>query len=301
MKGYKIHIIDDDPATYEILNSYLESAGFKVSAAFDGRAGLDMMHNDPPDLALLDIQMPELDGFQLLETMRREEPLQDVPVLFITSLDRTNLKIKGLELGADDFIVKPFERAELFARIKAALRRSERYRQTVKNLTGNLIDINLTELLQTLDIGRKTACVRFREMDGEIYVDRGMLVSARQGTFFGEAALTRLLFLDKGSFVVDFGMLTERRDGGNTSIQHQILNSLVYIDKVEQILVELPEQNPMLEELPPAFSVEGIDAVEKIIPCLLNELLVVIPGELETAAKIFAREYRSSERNINEL
>jgi len=115
MNGYKIYIIDDDPATYEILNEYLESAGFRVREASDGRAGLEMMQKDSPDLALLDIQMPELDGFKLLEAMRKQKSLQDVPVLFITSLDRTNLKIKGLELGADDFIVKPFERAELFA------------------------------------------------------------------------------------------------------------------------------------------------------------------------------------------
>ena len=144
MNGYTIHIIDDDPATSEILNEYLESAGFKVRAAFDGRAGLDMMVNDPPDLALLDILMPEMDGFQLLEAMRRRESLQDVPVLFITSLNRTIIKIKGLELGADDFIVKPFERTELFARIKVALRRSSRYRQAENVLTGNLTDISST-------------------------------------------------------------------------------------------------------------------------------------------------------------
>ena len=292
MNGYKIHIIDDDPATYEILNEYLESAGFKVHAAFDGRAGLEMMYNDPPDLALLDIQMPELDGFQLLEAMRKQESLQDVPVLFITSLDRTNLKIKGLELGADDFIVKPFESAELFARIKAALRRSDRYRQAENILTGNLADISLTELMQTLDIGRKTARITFSEMIGEVFVDRGMLVSARQGMFFGEAALTRLLFLDKGSFVVDFGITTERRDGENISIQHQVLNSLVCIDQVKKILAELPEQNPIIEELPFVFLTEDSGNIVKLLPLSLKDLLTMVPGDLLANAELFVKEWR---------
>ncbi len=289
MKGYEIHIVDDDPATYEILNEYLESAGFKVHAAFDGRAGLDMMNNDPPDLALLDIQMPEMDGFQLLEAMRRQESLQDVPVLFITSLDRTNLKIKGLELGADDFIVKPFERAELFARIKAALRRSDRYRQTENILTGNLADISLTELMQTLDIGRKTARIMFSEMIGEVFINRGMLVSARQSIVFGEAALTRLLFLNKGSFLVDFGMTTERRDGENISIQHQVLNSLVCIDQVKKILAELPEQNPIIKELPAVFSAEDSDSIKKLLPLPLSDLLVMLSGDLMSNVKLFVQ------------
>jgi len=289
VKGYEIHIVDDDPATYEILNEYLESAGFKVHAAFDGRAGLDMMNNDPPDLALLDIQMPEMDGFQLLEAMRRQESLQDVPVLFITSLDRTNLKIKGLELGADDFIVKPFERAELFARIKAALRRSDRYRQTENILTGNLADISLTELMQTLDIGRKTARIMFSEMIGEVFINRGMLVSARQSIVFGEAALTRLLFLNKGSFLVDFGMTTERRDGENISIQHQVLNSLVCIDQVKKILAELPEQNPIIKELPAVFSAEDSDSIKKLLPLPLSDLLVMLSGDLMSNVKLFVQ------------
>ena len=293
MNGYKIHIIDDDPVTYEILNEYLEFAGFKVCAAFDGRAGLAMMDNDPPDLVLLDIQMPEMNGFQLLETMRRREALQDVPVLFITSLDRTNLKIKGLELGADDFIVKPFERAELFARIKSALRRSDRYRQRENVLAGNLIDINLTELMQTLDIGRKTARILFPEMAGEVFVDRGMMISACQGLFYGEAALTRLLLLDKGSFVVDFGISTERRDGENISIQHQVLNSLVCVDEVKKSLMKLPEKNPTIEKLPPVFLAENSDAIERLLPLSLTELLVILHGDLLSNVKLFVLESNS--------
>ncbi|MCF6266744.1 MAG: response regulator [Desulfuromusa sp.] len=292
MKGYKIYIVDDDPATYDILSEYLESAGFKVRAAFDGREGLDIMRDDPPDLALLDIQMPEMDGFQLLEAMRRQESLQDVPVLFITSLDRTNLKIKGLELGADDFIVKPFERAELFARIKAALRRSDRYRLTESILTGNLADISLTELLQTLDIGRKTARIKFPEMLGEVFVDRGMLVSAQQGEFSGEAALTRLLFLNAGSFVVDFGMTTKRRDGKNISIQHQVLNSLVRIDTVERKLAEFPERNPIIDKIPAIPLLSNIDNIVELLPLPLIELLIILPGDLALNTELFLQEYR---------
>ena len=115
--------------------------------------------------------------------------------------------------------------------------------------------------MQTLDIGRKTARITFPEMNGEIFVDRGMLISARQGMFFGEAALTRLLFLDKGTFVVDFGMLTERRDGENISIQHQVLNSLVCVDEVEKVLARLPEKNLIIAALPLIFMAEDSDSI----------------------------------------
>ncbi len=118
-----------------------------------------------------------------------------------------------------------------------------------------------------------------------------MLVSARQGIFFGEAALTRLVFLDKGSFVVDFGMITERHDGENISIQHQVLNSLVSVDNVNKILAELPEQNPQIEKLPPALLVEGIDSIKELLPCSLSDLLILIPGDLKTNAGIFINEY----------
>ncbi|SEA57072.1 protein of unknown function [Desulfuromusa kysingii] len=292
MTGYRINIIDDDPTTYEILNIYLKSAGFRVQAAFDGRAGLDMMRNAPPDLALLDIQMPELNGFQLLETMRRDNSLRDIPVLFLTSLDRTNLKIKGLELGADDFIVKPFERAELFARIKAALRRSERYLQTENILKGNLADISLTELLQTLDIGKKIARIKLPEMHGEVVVDSGILVDARQGRFSGEAAMTRLLFLDRGSFIVDFSRVAEPDDDQAISIQHQVLNCLTQIDKAKNILAALPGENPMIDVFPPTLSDAGLTSLAELLPCALKDLLVMMPGDLVVNAEIFVKEFR---------
>jgi len=171
----------------------------------------------------------------------------------------------------------------------------DRYRKAENVLAGNLTDISLTELLQTLDIGRKTARITFPEMLGEVFVDSGMLISARQQMFSGEAALTRLLFLDKGSFIVDFGILAEEWDGEAIGIQHQVLNSLVCVDEVKKILAELPEKNPLIEEIPPGFSAEDNGRAESLLPLPLDELLVMLAGDLKTNVTRFVRRHQKTE------
>ena len=296
MKGYKIHIIDDDPATHEVLRDYLHLAGFKVGSAFNGRAGLELMHSDPPDLVLLDIQMPELDGFGLLKAVGEDPALSQVPILIITSLQRTNLKIKGLELGADDFIVKPFECAELFARIKAALRRSGRYGRTAGLLSGALVDVGLAELLQTLDIGKKTALIRLPEMDGEIHADNGTLRYIRQGEHTGAAAMDRLLLLHRGMFTVHFGALPDAgQQQPPVGIQQQILTSLVCLDTIREILAILPEPNPEIGNLQDLPDFSGKEQLEKQLPLALCDLLAALPGNLEANAERLVQGYRTGQ------
>jgi DNA-binding response OmpR family regulator len=287
--GYKIHIIDDDPATHEILGDYLTLAGFQVNSAYDGHAGLELMRNDPPDLVLLDIQMPELDGFGLLKMVGDDDLFQDVPILIITSLQRTNLKIKGLELGADDFIVKPFERAELFARIKVALRRSRRFGRTAGVLDGCLDDISIAELLQTLDINKKTAQVLFPEMAGELFTEGGQLLSARQGNFHGDAAMDRLMLLHQGTFTVRFGRSPENRGQDDVSIQHQLLKTLICLDTLKELLPGSPEPNPKVSWLPDGLDFSERDRLEKLLPLPLYELLALLPGDLTVNAELFAQ------------
>lgn len=200
MRRYSILITDDDESTHEILGEYLDLAGFRVLHARDGALGLEMMEEYRPDLMLLDVNMPVMDGFKTMETIAKDRELRDIPVLFLTSLDRYNLKIKGLELGAEDYIVKPYNKAELLARVKAALRRGMRYKRNETAMEGNLGDISLAELLQTLDIGRKTACIHLKEVGGSICVKEGDIVYAGFRGFTGRDAFTRLFFLRKGLF-----------------------------------------------------------------------------------------------------
>ncbi len=117
----KILIIEDDPVINKTLEYNLKRAGYSVITAGDGMSGLKSARDDKPDLILLDLMLPELDGFQLCKEVRSVNPM--IPILMLTALEDESDMIKGLNLGADDYITKPFSMAELIARIKANLRK----------------------------------------------------------------------------------------------------------------------------------------------------------------------------------
>ncbi|HLU74320.1 MAG TPA: response regulator transcription factor [Nonomuraea sp.] len=126
--GERLLVVDDEPTVKELLAATLRFAGFTVSSADSGAGALEAARRDPPDLVLLDVMLPDLDGFEVLRRLRtlpraggRPGP---VPVLFLTARDTTADKINGLRLGGDDYVTKPFDLEELLARIRAILRRT---------------------------------------------------------------------------------------------------------------------------------------------------------------------------------
>ena len=124
-------LIEDEPAIAETVVYALESAGFDAIHAGTGREGLDLFRSRAPGFVILDVGLPDLTGFEVCREMRRDS---EVPVLFLTARDGEIDRVVGLELGADDYVVKPFSPRELTARIGAILRRS---RRTESSLTGN--------------------------------------------------------------------------------------------------------------------------------------------------------------------
>ncbi len=120
--GKTILVVDDKANVRELLREYLSQAGFTVVTATNGREALYAARHENPDAVLLDLMMPEMDGYQFLSHYRRE---RSVPVIIITARDEESDAVRGLELGADDYVVKPFRMAELAARVRAVLRRME--------------------------------------------------------------------------------------------------------------------------------------------------------------------------------
>jgi DNA-binding response OmpR family regulator len=121
MSRSRVLVVDDDVLTRGVLREVLERAGHDVREAPDGRAGLRDLYTATPDLVILDVEMPELDGWTTLERIRE---LSDVPVLMLTARETELERVRGLNGGADDYVVKPFGRQELAARVQALLRRS---------------------------------------------------------------------------------------------------------------------------------------------------------------------------------
>src|SRR5688572_32417542 len=115
-----ILVVDDEPKITRLVRDYLESAGFTVVTAADGREALMRARTDHPDLVVLDLGLPQLDGLDVTRRLRRDG---DLPIIMLTARDDETDKLIGLELGADDYVTKPFSPRELVARVRAVLRR----------------------------------------------------------------------------------------------------------------------------------------------------------------------------------
>ena len=138
----KILIVDDDQNICELLRLYIEKEGFSVTIANDGKKALELFTSTEPDLIMLDIMLPELDGWQVCREIRKTS---ECPIIMLTAKGEVFDKVLGLELGADDYIVKPFEAKEVVARIKAVLRRSGQVKEdAVKKVQFDKLSINLT-------------------------------------------------------------------------------------------------------------------------------------------------------------
>jgi len=122
MAHKKILVVDDEKKIVDIVKAYLERDGYRVIVAYDGRLALQMARSESPDLIVLDLMLPEVSGWDVCRTLRTES---NVPIIMLTALDDDSDKIVGLELGADDYVVKPFNPKELVSRVRAVLRRAE--------------------------------------------------------------------------------------------------------------------------------------------------------------------------------
>ncbi len=121
-KNYRILVVDDEQRMARFIRLNLEQDGFRVTEAYNGTQALDKLRTSLPDLMLLDVMLPDFDGFEVLRTIRKMSP---VPVIMVTAKSEEDERIRGLELGADDYVTKPFSPRELVSRVRAVLRRSE--------------------------------------------------------------------------------------------------------------------------------------------------------------------------------
>ena len=144
MANSKIMVVDDDANICELLRLYLEKEGFDPVIAPNGVKALELFDSEKPDLILLDVMMPQLDGWQVCREIRKKS---QCPIIMLTAKGEVFDKVLGLELGADDYVVKPFETKEVIARIGAVLRRSGRHsedKEENKVVTYENLSINLT-------------------------------------------------------------------------------------------------------------------------------------------------------------
>jgi len=161
MAGELILVVDDEANIVDLTRMYLEREGFRVEGASDGKSALERIRSRQPALVILDIMLPEVDGFEVCRLARAES---DVPIVILTARDEDIDKIVGLELGADDYLTKPFNPRELVARVKAILRRTARGPRREERQI-HIGDVMIDAARRELTIGGTPVSLRAKEFD----------------------------------------------------------------------------------------------------------------------------------------
>lgn len=161
MSNERILVVDDEANIVDLVTLYLEREGYRVDSAFDGATALEMIRDDEPSLVVLDIMLPKMDGF---EVCRQVRATSEVPIIMLTARDEDIDKIVGLELGADDYLTKPFNPRELVARVKAILRRLERSERS-DDQPLHIGDVTIDPARREVHIGDEEVTLRTKEFD----------------------------------------------------------------------------------------------------------------------------------------
>jgi two-component system phosphate regulon response regulator PhoB len=150
MSGGFILVVDDEPAICDMICTSLEMAGYQTRKAANGQIALQMIFNEQPDLAILDWMMPMMSGIELTTRIKRDPLTAEIPIILLTARSVEEDKIRGLEAGADDYVVKPFSPRELTARVKAVLRRAGKGNED-SNLTAGTMVLSPDEQVCRID------------------------------------------------------------------------------------------------------------------------------------------------------
>ncbi len=187
----KILIVDDEARIVQGTRRYFEQAGFTVAAAYDGPAGLELARKEQPDLIVLDLMLPGMDGLDVCRTLRRES---DVPIIMLTARVEEADKLIGLELGADDYVTKPFSPRELVARARAVLRRTQAAPAAAARAAYHFGEVVFDAEARHCLVGGEPATLTPTEYDllltfvqhpGRIYTREQLLDAANLGVFEG--------------------------------------------------------------------------------------------------------------------
>jgi DNA-binding response OmpR family regulator len=275
-------LVDADPRSVRVLEVSLKKSGYSVTTASDGADALAKIDFSAPDLILSDTRLPRLDGYELVRRMKDRPEHAHIPVVFLTSQKSIEDKIRGLELGVEDYLTKPIFVRELIARVNLLLARRTQERMATAmpmsrrtRLSGSLEDMGVVDLLQTFEISRKTGVAKIANgrREARIFFRDGKVVDAELGRLRGEEAVYRALIWTAGSFEVEFCPI-DREDIIPTSTQGLLMEGMRRVDEWGRLLEQLPA-------LATIFEVDHEQLVERLneIPDDLNGILRLFDGK----------------------
>ncbi|MGI8774484.1 MAG: response regulator [Actinomycetota bacterium] len=188
----RVLVVDDEPIVREVLGRYLVKDGFEVELAEDGERAVASFVSTQPDIVLLDLMLPKLDGFQVFERIRS---VSDIPVIMLTAKTSEHDRIAGLELGADDYVSKPFSPGEVVARVRAVLRRAPNASSEAEELRYDALAID--PLGRRVEVGGKEVSLTTKEFDllyfmarhpGRVFTRLDLLEELWDFAFYGDPA-----------------------------------------------------------------------------------------------------------------
>jgi DNA-binding response OmpR family regulator len=276
----KLLLVDADPRSVRVLEVSLKKAGYSVTTAGDGLDALAKIESLTPDLVLTDTRLPKLDGYTLVRKLKERVEWSGIPIVFLTSQKSIEDKIRGLELGVEDYLTKPIFVRELIARVNLLL--AKRTQENIAaskpanagrtHFSGSTQDMAVVDLLQTFEVSRKSGVVHLRgnAHEAHIYFKDGKVIDAELGALRGEEAIYRALIWNEAAFEVEFKPVTgEDVIGGST--QAILMEGMRRVD----------EWGRLCEQLPPLSTVFEIDHEQ------LLERLNEIPDELNGILRLF--------------
>jgi DNA-binding response OmpR family regulator len=272
-------LVDGDPRSVRVLEVSLKNAGFNVTTASDGSDALAKLEYATPDLILSDTRLPGIDGYEMVRKLKARPEHASIPIVFLTSQKSIEDKIRGLELGVEDYLIKPIFVRELITRVHMLLARRTQERIATgpasrTRFAGSLEDMGVVDLLQTIEVSRKSGVARITDgkRQATVYFRDGKLVDAEIGKLRGEEAIYRALLWTSGNFEVEFKHV-DNPDMIPTSTQGLLMEGMRRVDEWGR----LSEQLPSLDVV---FDVDHETLVERLteIPDELNAILRLLDG-----------------------
>jgi CheY-like chemotaxis protein len=246
--------VDDSPVITEMIKDAFEAEGYKIITARDGSEALKIALERHPDIIIADVNMPGMDGWELCSQIRTNPFTSFIPFIFLTSKTESPDRIRGLQMGADDYLTKPFEMAELLARVQLIFQRMRKTQEAVlvrgsKGLSGSTREMALPDLLQMFGLNQKTGLLRISKLGalpGRIAVENGLIVRAELGPIKGEKAIQRLLQWQDAQF--DVAPLPEGPPDPNMPIgvEEVLMEGMRQIDELARLEKDLPLRGKLL-------------------------------------------------------
>ncbi len=254
MARHNLLIVDGDARNRRVLEVSLRKAGFSITPAESAEEALEFLDHAEPDLIISDTRLPGDDGFAFCTRVKDNDRWAAIPFIFLTSAKAIEDKVRGLELGVDDYLTKPIYIKEITTRVAMLLQRKQRERLERKDartkFSGQLADMAVVDLLQTLEISRKSGTIQLGTDLGEatLWFRDGAVVDAEMGRLQGEPAVYRLLGISDGLFEVEFKPVN-RSQVITASTQALLMEGMRRVD----------EWSRLLEQLPPLETVLNVD------------------------------------------